>query len=247
MAGGSAGFRGFPPAPYLFDLPVNKFMNIDFATISSSGALALNPIESSDNVNGVLLADSGGYDIAADLELARRIASGDMCAFEELYSLYYRRIFALCYRMTRSQYEAEDLTHDIFVHVYKKIQSFRGQSALMTWLHRVTVNQVLMHFRRKSARPKEVSSDTELDAHYPTDSIDATVSSGPARIELETAISALPPGYRLVLLLHDVEGYEHGEISRIAGISVGTSKSQLHKARRKLRKLINRGQCESVS
>jgi len=85
-----------------------------------------------------------------------------MDAFEELYAQYYRRIFALCYRMTRSQYEAEDLTHDIFVHVYKKIQSFRGQSALMTWLHRVTVNQVLMHFRRKSARPKEVSSDTDL-------------------------------------------------------------------------------------
>ena len=222
-------------------------MNINFTSVSSDGSLALGPTDLHEAVAELSGSVSASYDIAADLELAHRISLGNMDAFEELYAQYYRRIFALCYRMTRSQYEAEDLTHDIFVHVYKKIQSFRGQSALMTWLHRVTVNQVLMHFRRKSARPKEVSSDTELDSHFPAVSTDTAVSNGPARIELETAIAALPPGYRLVLLLHDVEGYEHGEISSIAGISVGTSKSQLHKARRKLRKLINRDTAESAA
>jgi len=222
-------------------------MNINFTSVSSAGGLALGSTDLQETVPELSGTVNTSYDIAADLELAHRISLGNMEAFEELYAQYYRRIFALCYRMTRSQYEAEDLTHDIFVHVYKKIQSFRGQSALMTWLHRVTVNQVLMHFRRKNARPKEVSSDTELDSHFSAVSTDATVSNGPARIELETAIAALPPGYRLVLLLHDVEGYEHGEISSIAGISVGTSKSQLHKARRKLRKLINRDTFESTS
>jgi len=141
-------------------------MNINFTSVSSGGGLVLGSTDLQETVAELSGTVNASYDIAADLELANRISLGHMDAFEELYAQYYRRIFALCYRMTRSQYEAEDLTHDIFVHVYKKIQSFRGQSALMTWLHRVTVNQVLMHFRRKNARPKEVSSDTELDSHF---------------------------------------------------------------------------------
>jgi RNA polymerase sigma-70 factor (ECF subfamily) len=108
----------------------------------------------------------------------------------------------------------------------------------MTWLHRVTVNQVLMHFRRKAARPKEVSCDTETAVEIEALSAVKNVAGAPARVELEKAIAELPPGYRLVLVMHDVEGYEHGEIARAAGISVGTSKSQLHKARRKLRRLL---------
>jgi RNA polymerase sigma-70 factor (ECF subfamily) len=216
----------------------SKIMSIGTTAVLTTGAVELDPL--------ILPADlviseqsvEPKNDVALDVALTRRIAGGDMDAFEELYSLYYRRVYSLCYRMTRNQSEAEDLTHDIFVHLYKKIEGFRGQSALMTWLHRVTVNQVLMHFRRKAARPREVSCDTETAVEIEALSAVKNVAGAPARVELEKAIAELPPGYRLVLVMHDVQGYEHGEIARAAGISVGTSKSQLHKARRKLRKQL---------
>ena len=212
-------------------------MSIGITAVLTAGAVELDPLGLPAGLGIGEQAAEIKNDVALDVALARRIAGGDMDAFEELYSLYYRRVYSLCYRMTRNQSEAEDLTHDIFVHLYKKIEGFRGQSALMTWLHRVTVNQVLMHFRRKAARPREVSCDTETVEIEALSAV-KNVAGAPARVELEKAIAELPPGYRLVLVMHDVEGYEHGEIARAAGISVGTSKSQLHKARRKLRKLL---------
>lgn len=175
-----------------------------------------------------------------DYELARRIAGGDMSAFEEFYQCYYRRVYSLCFRMTGDATEAEDLTQETFIHVYHKINSFRGNSTMRTWLHRVTVNKVLMHFRTNSARRERLTDDGELP-EPPAPMIDHQ-SHAPVldRLALERAIAQLAPGYRVVLILHDIEGYEHSEIGQMCGISVGTSKSQLHKARRKLHTLLQR-------
>ena len=173
-----------------------------------------------------------------DYQLAQRIAGGDMQAFAELYERYHRRVYSLCVRMTNNAAEAEDLTQEIFIHVHRKIGSFRGESAMSTWLHRVTVNKVLMHFRRNSVRRERTTADGEppepgtapSKLHQPEPVLD--------RLALERAIAQLPAGYRAVFILHDVEGYEHAEVARICGNSIGTSKSQLHKARKKLSELL---------
>lgn len=161
-----------------------------------------------------------------------------MRAFEELYKRHNRRVYALCLRMTQNVSEAEDLSQDVFIQLFRKLGSFRGDSAFTTWLHRLTVNQVLMHFRKRKGRVERISDDdvtpdpvvlgTENPAKMPV--VD--------RIALDRAIAQLPPGYRAVFILHDIEGHEHEAIGRMLGSSVGTSKSQLHKARMKLRRLL---------
>lgn len=173
-----------------------------------------------------------------DYQLALRVAAGDMQAFEELYERYHRRIYTLCLRMTNNVAESEDLTQEIFIHVYRKIASFRGESAMMTWLHRVTVNKVLMHFRKNSVRRERPTEDGQ--SPEPKALVRGTSDQTQAvdRIALDRAIAQLPPGYRAVFILHDVEGYEHAEIARICRTAVGTSKSQLHKARKKLNELL---------
>jgi RNA polymerase sigma-70 factor (ECF subfamily) len=178
--------------------------------------------------------------VDSDLELARASAAGDAAAFERLYQQYNRRVFSICLRMLGNPTEAEDLTQDVFVQLYRKIGSFRGESAFTTWLHRMTVNQVLMHFRKRGVRYESTTDDgelpvliqvgTERPSHMPI--IDS--------IALERAISELPPGYRTVFVLHDVEGYEHEEVARMLGCTVGTSKSQLHKARMRIRALLGK-------
>lgn len=173
-----------------------------------------------------------------DLQLARRIAGGDMAAFEEYYRRYHRRVYSLCLRMTHNRTEAEDLTHEIFIHVYHKIASFRGASSMMTWLHRVTVNQVLMHFRKSGARRERTTDDGEVPEPQMSEAETVGQTALLDRLALDKAIAKLPPGYRAVLILHDIEGYEHSEIARIRGGCVGTSKSQLHKARKRLRELL---------
>jgi RNA polymerase sigma-70 factor (ECF subfamily) len=175
---------------------------------------------------------------ASDLELAQRTAEGEVTAFEELYRRHFRRVYALCLRMLGDPTEAEDLTQDTFTHLYNKIGSFRGESAFTTWLHRMTVNQVLMHFRRKKSRPELVNDDDETPDQIVRGTENHSKMPVVDRILLENAISKLPAGYRSVFVLHDVEGHEHGEIAEMLGISEGTSKSQLHKARLKLRSLI---------
>jgi RNA polymerase sigma-70 factor (ECF subfamily) len=174
----------------------------------------------------------------ADCQLARRIASGDMQAFEELYQLYHNRVYRLCLRMTNNPTEAEDLTQEIFLHVYRKIGSFRGESAMMTWLHRVSVNKVLMHFRSSTVRRERTTEDGSAPEPAPRRAKSHDQVLAVDRLALDKAIAQLPPGYRAVLILHDVEGYEHTEIARMLGTAVGTSKSQLHKARIKLRALL---------
>jgi RNA polymerase sigma-70 factor (ECF subfamily) len=173
-----------------------------------------------------------------DYQLACRIAGGDMQAFEEYYQRYHRRVYTLCLRMTHNEAEAEDLTQEIFLHVYKKIGSFRGESTMMTWLHRVTVNQVLMHFRKSVVRREQTTEDGETPEPKVVPAQIPSQMRAIDRLTLDKAIAQLPPGYKAVFILHDVEGYEHTEIARMLGSCVGTSKSQLHKARKKLRDLL---------
>lgn len=178
---------------------------------------------------------------ASDFELAQAAASGRTEAFEELYQRHYRRVYSLCLRMVANPTEAEDLTQEVFVQLFRKIGSFRGESAFTTWLHRMTVNQVLMHFRKRGVKLEQTTDEG--------DELLNVVQAGTERpqampvvdrIALDRAVAQLSPGYRSVFVLHDVEGYEHEEVAKMLGISVGTSKSQLHKARMRLRDLLNR-------
>ncbi len=173
-----------------------------------------------------------------DFELAQKSAAGDMDAFEELYRRHFRRVYALCLRMMGNPTEAEDLTQEVFTNLYKKIGSFRGDSAFTTWLHRMTVNQVLMHFRKRSTRSERTTEEGETPVQIVLGTENPNRMPIIDRIALEKAIAELPPGYRTVFVLHDVEGHEHEEIASILGIAAGTSKSQLHKARLKLRNLL---------
>ncbi len=175
---------------------------------------------------------------ATDFELTQAAAGGDMPAFEELYSRHSRRVYSLCLRMTANTAEAEDLAQEVFIQLYRKAGSFRGESQFTTWLHRLTVNQVLMHFRRRGVRLEQVTDDGEEVVKVELGTEDQSRMRVVDRIAIDKAVSQLPPGYRAVFVLHDVEGHEHEEVARLLGCSVGTSKSQLHKARMKLRTLL---------
>jgi RNA polymerase sigma-70 factor (ECF subfamily) len=168
---------------------------------------------------------------------------GDDRCFEVLYHLHKRRVYSLCLRMTRDIAEAEDFTQEAFLQLHRKIASFRGDSEFSTWLHRITVNVVLMHMRKKSL--PVVPVDETLDdqsqeegAKKDFGSDDQVLTGSIDRLNLERAIESLPPGYRIIFVLHDVEGYEHNETAEMLGCSIGNSKSQLHKARLKLRSLL---------
>jgi RNA polymerase sigma-70 factor (ECF subfamily) len=145
--------------------------------------------------------------------------------------------------MIRDRSDAEDLTQDVFVQLFRKIHTFRGQSAFSTWLHRLAVNMVLMEIRsRKTHRyslvPLEPKTEEDDSTHDQFGHEDLNLRGSVDRILLQDALDELPPGYRVVFLLHDVHGYEHQEIAEILSCSVGNCKSQLHKARLKLRRLI---------
>lgn len=176
----------------------------------------------------------------SDWHVVRRAAEGDLLAFEELYRLHSRRVYGICLRMTRNVAEAEDLTQDAFIQLYRRIGSFRGDSAFTTWLHRLTVNQVLMHFRKRSVKAERVTGDGEAPVQVVVGTENPRSMPVLDRIALDNAIAELPVGYRTVFVLHDIEGLEHAEIAVMLKCAVGTSKSQLHKARMKLRKLLTR-------
>lgn len=176
----------------------------------------------------------------SDPELARRAAEGDDGAFEQIYRRHFRRVYSLCLRMMGNPTGAEDLTQEVFTTLYRKIGSFRGESQFTTWLHRMTVNQVLMHFRKSSTKNELTTDEGETPIQIVQGTENASRMPIVDRIALERAIEQLSPGYRSVFILHDVEGHEHEEIGRMLGISAGTSKSQLHKARLKLRGLIRK-------
>lgn len=170
---------------------------------------------------------------------------GDAGAFESIYQQHCRRVYALCLRMLRDPIEAEDLVQDVFLLLFRKIHTFRGQSAFSTWLHRLTVNVVLMRLRKKSPPMVSFEATVASDEETSAPSIDIGVrdlllEGSIDRMNLERCIGQLPAGYRTVFVLHDIQGYQHKEIAGILGLSEGHSKSQLHKARRRLRGLLHR-------
>ena len=174
---------------------------------------------------------------SADLELAQRCQAGDAAAFEELYRRYAGRLFNLAWRMAGSSDAAEDLLQEIFLAAHRKLSGFRGESSLGTWLYRLAVNHCLDHLRGRQAKMSRVTA--------PLDESEPGLASGTrvsviARLDLEKAIGRLPAGCRAAFLLHDVEGFEHREVAQILGISEGTSKSQVHKARMRLRAMLSR-------
>ena len=166
---------------------------------------------------------------------------GDTASFEALYNLHKRRVYSLCLRMTGNTAEAEDLTQEAFLQLYRKIATFRGESAFSTWLHRLAVNVVLMHLRKKGLPQVSLEESLEPQEEGPKRELgiaDPVLSGSIDRVNLERAIENLPPGYRVIFVLHDIEGYEHNEIADLMGCSIGNSKSQLHKARMRLRELL---------
>ena len=177
-----------------------------------------------------------------EAEAIARAQSGDGGCFEILYGMHKRRVYSLCLRMTGNTAEAEDLTQEAFLQLYRKIATFRGESAFSTWLHRLAVNVVLMHLRKKGL--PEVSLEETMEPQQedgPRKDIgarDNMLAGSIDRVNLERSIESLPPGYRIIFVLHDVEGYEHNEIAEMMGCSIGNSKSQLHKARMKLRDVL---------
>ena len=173
-----------------------------------------------------------------DYNLSRAAASGDMRALGELYERYRHRVYAVCIGMTRNPAEAEDLTQEVFVGLVKKIGSYRGESQFTTWLHRLTVNCVLMHFRRP-ARREQVFTDVEKVIPI-APRLSTPMLPGPLtdKIAFRSAVARLPRGCRTVFVLFDIAGFEHEEIAKLLGCTAGTSKSQLHRARLKLRKLL---------
>ncbi len=177
---------------------------------------------------------------AKDFDLTQAASKGDMVAFEEIYQRHHRRVYSICLRMLQNAFEAEDLTQDVFIQLYRKIGSFRGDSAFTTWLHRLTVNQVLMHFRKRTVKFEKTTEEGETPEQIVAGTSNPYKMQIVDKLSLENAIEQLPQGYKNVFVLHDVEGFEHEEVARILGCSVGTSKSQLHKARLKLRKLLKK-------
>jgi RNA polymerase sigma-70 factor (ECF subfamily) len=175
--------------------------------------------------------------------LITRAQDGDPEAFAALFEAHKQRIYAVCLRMTNNVAEAEDLTQDAFIHVFRKLSSFRGDSAFSTWLYRIAVNTVLMHFRKRSGRQISLDQPTNNneDARMPKREygrVDERLDGCIDRLALVRAMRELPRGYRMIFLLHEVQGLEHQEIAQLLHCSIGNSKSQLHKAKLRMRELL---------
>jgi RNA polymerase sigma-70 factor (ECF subfamily) len=182
-------------------------------------------------------------------EAVRRARDGDATVFEYLYRVHSRRVYAVCLRMVGDATEAEDLTQEAFLLLFRKIHTFRGESAFSTWLHRLVVNVVLMRLRKKSLPvvsldatpdPNDETGSPGIDIAAPDLSLEGSID----RINLERCIAQLPVGYRTIFVLHDIQGYEHHEIAEMLGRSEGVSKSQLHRAHMRLRELLHEIQRE---
>ena len=190
------------------------------------------------NRRGLALCDpSPAQAINPDYLLARAVANGDLNALGELYTKHHRHVYAVCLNITRNPAEAEDLTQDVFVHLVRKIGSYRGESRFSTWLHRLTVNLVLMHMRRPLRREQPSLDGDNLHSILPLlkERVPVHITD---RIALQLAVSQLPRGCRTVFVLFAIAGYKHDEIAKLLGCSEGTSKSQLHRARAKLKRLL---------
>jgi RNA polymerase sigma-70 factor (ECF subfamily) len=178
----------------------------------------------------------------SERSLVQRAQSGDEHAFASLFQLHKKRVYSVCLLMTKDLAEAEDLTQEAFLQVFRSVGSFRGDSAFSTWLYRVAVNTVLMKIRRRKA-PPVLSLDEPVSSESPSlrrdvGKADPQLSGAIDRIALRRAIGELPEGCRKIFVLHEVEGYQHNEIAQMLDCSIGNSKSQLHKAKMKMRDLL---------
>ena len=174
-----------------------------------------------------------------EAELVRRAQAGDRVAFEQLYRDNVGRVYAVCFRMAGTADLAEELAQDVFVRAWQKLGSFRGESAFSSWLHPLTVNVALSERRSRRRRVARVMTTDDLTA-FERPGPSAHFDGPAAGFDLERALATLPPGARAVFVLHDVEGYKHEEIAELTGVATGTSKAQLHRARRLLREALTR-------
>ena len=175
-----------------------------------------------------------------DLELASRCRTGDDAAFADLYREHARRLFGLALRMTGSAEDAEDLLQEIFLQVHRKLSGFRGESTLGTWLYRLAMNHCLDHLKGKRARMSRATDSLDREEAPEPTAHEPVVPTAISRMDLERAIEMLPEGCKAAFLLHDVEGFDHREVASLLGVSEGTSKSQVHKARMRLRAILSR-------
>lgn len=176
----------------------------------------------------------------AEVQLLERCRRGDLGAFEELYKAHSGRLYSLACRMLGNTADAEDLLQEIFLSAHRKLDSFRGDSALGTWLYRLGMNQILDHVRSRAGRAGQVTDGLDDASAIADASGHRLADRAIDRIDLERALAELPDGCRAAFLLHDVEGLEHREVADVLGIAEGTSKSQVHKARLRLRGLLRR-------
>jgi len=188
-------------------------------------------------------ARSSSPDGLTEARAIRLAQQGNAEAFEHLYRLHYRRVYCLCLRMVNNRTEAEDLAQEAFLQVFRKIPTFRAESKFSTWLHRLTVNIALMRLRVRSLvdySVEEMSEQSEENVRPPREFgvCDQPLSGVIDRLSLQRAVDQLAPGYKQIFVLHDVEGYEHPEVAKLLGCSTGNSKSQLFKARLRLRELL---------
>jgi len=200
-------------------------------------ARAINPVDEGTDVSVTKGYSQPGRKTALQVgRFARLSPSGSALDFDDVYRMHVKRVYSKCLRMVGNEAEAEDLTQEVFLQVFRKMHTFCGNSAFSTWLYRVAVNVVLVRLRKKSLITSSLEEVTELNEGIASrqqllGAPDGVLVSAIDRLNLECAVSKMPAGYRRVFLLHDVEGYEHHEIARILGVTIGTSKSQLHKAR----------------
>lgn len=171
----------------------------------------------------------------SDHVLAQRVGAGDMQALQELFLRHNRKVYLWCLRMTKNVEDSEDLAQEVFIKVFRYVRGFRGESPFEAWLRRLTVNHVLMHFRRHRQRPDQLTDDHEMPVQLIRGTENFRAPAILNRIALERAIAKLPSGYRIAFLLYHVAGHDHREIAMMLGHSEGTAKSQLFKARRQLR------------
>jgi RNA polymerase sigma-70 factor (ECF subfamily) len=184
---------------------------------------------------------------SAEAETIRRAQQGDAAAFERIYQLHARRIYALCLRIVRNPTEAEDLTQEAFLRVFRKIHMFRGESAFSTWLYRLALNVVFMKLRKKHLPEASIEETTKSNEESTGQSkevggLDSRLTGLIDRLNLERAVEQLPSAFKTVFVLHDIQGYKHHEIAEMMDWSVGTSKGKLHRARAQLRELLQDSQ-----
>jgi RNA polymerase sigma-70 factor, ECF subfamily len=179
----------------------------------------------------------------SDIALVGRALEGDPDAFASLFHQHKRRVYAVLLRMTNNTAEADDLTQDVFIRAFRKLSTFRGESALSTWLHRIAVTTALMHFRKQPPRQVSLNETGEHDTLAPRrrepGRQDDRLRFSLDRISLARALETLPRGYRTIFELHEIQGYGHGEIARLLHCSIGNSKSQLHKAKKSMRQCLS--------